>query len=148
MDKNGRIYNIQTDLVPAKILAKSDKSFDSKVGKKTAEAADASAPLELSAEEAVELAFAATGVNRSNKRSAVETEFVYFPHEGLPTPAWKVVVASTSGRAGEWKVYVDAVTSDIMKPSVSSFPTIVEVTEHSTWTCIPTLPESSVQTVL
>ena len=43
-------------------------------------------------------------------------ELVYFPHEGIPTLAWKIIV-KTSKPIGEWKIYINAMTGEVLHKS-------------------------------
>jgi Zn-dependent metalloprotease len=115
VDKHGKVYNIQNDLIPLQFLRKADDAVQAKRARNAASPRRAGAEAELTADEAIERAFEATGDKSESSRRAEMPEYVYFPHDGIPTPAWKVTVENTSSRAGEWKVYVDAVSGDVLE---------------------------------
>jgi Zn-dependent metalloprotease len=97
IDQSGRVYNIQNDLIPQKLLGK----------KVTARAAAIVAPgAPLSKEQATQKALEATGATAQTPYEVVAVEEVMFPVNGVPTAAWKVVVVHEKPR-GEWKVYID-----------------------------------------
>jgi len=106
IDKDGKVYNILNDLVPEPIMTKTKKAE----GKR---AALAVAPQPLSDEGAEARALEATGAAKAKSAEVLERELVCFPHKGIPTPAWKVVVKTTGPAAG-WKVYLDAITGDAL----------------------------------
>jgi Zn-dependent metalloprotease len=99
IDKNGKIYNIHSDLIPEPFLAKSAKAEKTPV---------------LSAENAVSKAVAAVKALHKGRPEALEHELVYFPKNGIPTAAWKVIVKAT-GPEAEWRLYVDAETGAILE---------------------------------
>jgi hypothetical protein len=63
--------------------------------------------------EANEVAVIATGPTDA-AHEVLDTEDVMFPIEGVPRPAWKVMVVRHQPR-GDWKVYVDAATGDVLE---------------------------------
>jgi hypothetical protein len=95
LDRSGRVYNIQNDLIPTTVLAKAATK---------ARAAAAKAP---SPDRAIRRAFAAAGCAKSRTKEVLETQLVYYPVDGIPHLAWKVVLKADRP-LGEWKVYVDA----------------------------------------
>ena len=99
IDKNGKVYNIHSDLIPEPFLAKAAKA------KKTPA---------LSAKDAVSKAVHAVEGLHKGKPDALAHELVYFPYNGIPTPAWKVIVKAT-GPEAEWRMYVDAETGAILE---------------------------------
>ena len=104
IDKNGKIYNIQNDLVPEPVLSQAEKS-------KAAEAAVEAA--QLSADEAKKRALETLSDGHADSDNVMSTELVYFPHDGLPTLAWKIIV-KTDQPPTEWKIYLDATTGAIL----------------------------------
>ena len=102
LDKDANVYNVQNDLIPTPIIEKSAQSKKNRAAK--------AAPPDPTA--AVKTAFKETGCAKSKTREALETQLVYFPHKGVPTLAWKVVVRATRP-AREWKVYVDAASGKV-----------------------------------
>jgi Zn-dependent metalloprotease len=105
IDKTGHVYNVHNDLVPERVLAKTETRV---------KAARRGALPQLSQEQARARALDATGSSATNPHEIVEQEQVYYPVKGEPTAAWKVVVRSTHP-AGEWKVYVDAASGEILR---------------------------------
>jgi Zn-dependent metalloprotease len=104
LDKDSNVYNVQNDLIPTTIIEKSAQS-------RKARAAKAVAPDPTAA---VKTAFKETGCAKSKTREALETQLVYFPHKGVPTLAWKVIVRGTRPTR-EWKVYVDAANGKVLE---------------------------------
>ena len=43
----------------------------------------------------------------------LENELVYYPHNGVPTLAWKVIVR-TSKPIAEWRIYLDALNGAVL----------------------------------
>jgi Zn-dependent metalloprotease len=106
IDKDGRVYNVQNDLVPDPVIAKARKSEARKAP--AGAAAAAVMPTEAQAQ-----AKAAKAVHAVDAK-IVESEACYFPYEGVPRAAWKIVLASKKPR-GDWKVYVDSQTGEILE---------------------------------
>lgn len=112
IDKEGRVYNILSDLVPEPALART----------RQAEAAFAPATTrQLSEREAQDFAIKAAGAPKGDSKVLVD-ELVYYPRDGVPVLAWKVIVKTTPAksrnqtvRPAEWKMYIDAVTGDIIE---------------------------------
>jgi hypothetical protein len=99
VDPSGRVFNVQNDLMPA-------QARDRSTTRATANGTGA-----ISGAEAVERARAATG---TNPHAALHSsEQVAFPVDGRTRPAWKVVLVATE-LPGEWKVYVDAASGDVL----------------------------------
>ena len=117
IDKEGEIYAINNDLVPKKFLEKSDKADETKRAKKAG--SNKGKPVTtkslIQEDEACKIAFKAVKDKKRTKYKVFESESVYYTHEGVPTLAWKISVISDTARAGEWKVYVDAVTGEILE---------------------------------
>ena len=107
IDKDGRVYNLLNDLVPEPIIAKAKKT---EAKRKTTAAA---ATGELSLEEAKNQALATTGATSDSSNEVLENEMVYFPYNGIPTLAWKILVRTSKPRA-EWKIYLDAKTGVVL----------------------------------
>jgi hypothetical protein len=95
LDREGRVYNIQNDLIPTAVLEKA-------ATKAVAAAAKAPSP-----DRAIRRAFAAVGCAKSRSKEVLEAQLVYYPVESIPKLAWKVVLKADRP-LGEWKVYVDA----------------------------------------
>ncbi len=115
IDKDGRVYGIQNDLVPNKFLEKSEKAHAAKQKKAASASGKRGTAAGVTQDQVKVIACDATRDDRRNPREAVEAESCYFTQDGVPTSAWKVIVVNPSSRAGEWKVYVDAVTGEILQ---------------------------------
>lgn len=102
VDPAGRVFNVQTDLFP-----------DSMLGGKRAATAEEPSPV-ITEAEALERAQAATGASPEAPHEVHSTEQVTLPVDGQPRPAWKVVLVATQ-QPGEWKVYVDASTGEVLR---------------------------------
>jgi hypothetical protein len=100
IDPSGKVFNLQSDLLPDKVLAKTRAL---------------AAPLVtgITADQARAKALDVTGSTRTAPHTIHSTEEVTYPVDGQPTPAWKVIVVSTEP-PGEWKVYVDAVSGEVL----------------------------------
>lgn len=107
IDKKGKVYNIQSDIVPNKFLERGAKASAAK--RKAAAAAETA---EITEAAAVKSAIAAAGAESSCE--CLSAESVFYPHEGIPTAAWKFILKNKKGPAGEWRVYVDAITGDVL----------------------------------
>ncbi|MGA7900156.1 MAG: M36 family metallopeptidase [Nitrososphaeraceae archaeon] len=106
IDKMGRVYNIHNDLVPDNIIEKSKKIEER--GRATI-----AATKELSLEDAKARALAAVGGASDSTNEVLDSELVYFPHNGIPTLAWKIIV-KISKPLGEWRIYLDALDGSIL----------------------------------
>src|SRR4030095_5474115 len=100
IDPSGKVFNLQSDLLPNKVLAK-------------AEAPAATTVTSITADQAKAKALDVTGSTRTTPHTIYSTAEVTYPVDGQPTPAWKVVVVGTQP-PGEWKVYVDAVSGAVL----------------------------------
>jgi Zn-dependent metalloprotease len=107
IDKDGRIYNIHNDLVPDTIIERSKKKEE-----RTKQIAAAAAK-ELSSDEAKGKAIEASGAASDSTNEVLDNELVYYPHNGVPTLAWKVIV-KTSKPLAEWRIYLDAVNGSVL----------------------------------
>jgi Zn-dependent metalloprotease len=105
IDKEGRVYNINNDLIPETIIEKSKK--------KEEKSKQIAAAKEFSADEAKNRALEATGAASDSTNEVLDNELVYFPHNGIPTLAWKVII-KTSKPLAEWRIYLDAVNGSIL----------------------------------
>jgi Zn-dependent metalloprotease len=105
IDKDGKVYNIQNDLVPDSVMAKTRKVETRR---------DLMAPAkQLSAEEAKSRALELVEATGKSSKDVLENELLYFPYNDVPTLAWKVIVKTTSPQA-EWKMYLDAHSGAIL----------------------------------
>ena len=90
IDPAGKVYNVQSDLIPDSVLVQGQGAELAASG--------------IAKEEAIAKALTATGSTGDSPHTIHSTEQVAYPVDGQPTPAWKVVVVGDA--AGEWKVYV------------------------------------------
>lgn len=102
IDKDGRVYNVQNDLVPQKALARVASQPGAKRGGARGRALD----------ERTIRDEARAGVT-GGTREVLSSELLYRPTDGLPRLSWKVVVHTTDPSA-EWKMYFDAVTGQLL----------------------------------
>jgi Zn-dependent metalloprotease len=100
IDPKGKVFNVQSDLVPNKVLDKSKRSVTAKV-------------TGISVNQAKAKALEVTGSAHHDPHIVHSTEKVTYPVNGKPIPAWKVVVVGDKPR-GEWKVYVDAASGKVL----------------------------------
>jgi fungalysin metallopeptidase (M36)/peptidase YpeB-like protein len=100
VDPAGKIFNVQSDLIPESVLSK-------------AKAPATLAGSGITDEEAIAKALAATGSTSETPHTIHSTEQVAYPVDGQPAPAWKVVVIGDQP-LGEWKVYVDAASGAVL----------------------------------
>jgi Zn-dependent metalloprotease len=100
IDPSGKVFNLQSDLIPEKVLARAKVSGAPPVTTITADQAKATA-------------LEATGSTTTAPHTVHSTEEVTYPVDGTPIPAWKVVVVGTEPW-GEWKVYVDAASGEVL----------------------------------
>ncbi len=106
VSKDGKVFNVVNELVPVKAIAA--------VRKKTARRA----PL-LSDDEAKARALELARETKGTTAKILGSEFVYFPYDGIPTAAWKVLVQisaprSTEDKSREWKLYLDARSGNVL----------------------------------
>jgi hypothetical protein len=106
IDKKGKVYNIQSDLVP--------KSFILKVKpKERQKTAKLSKRKVLSSDDVTSLALKAAGSRKTSENKLLKKEQVYFPYKGVPTLAWKVIVETIRPRK-EMKMYLDAISGKVL----------------------------------
>ncbi len=98
LDKHGNVFNVVNDLVPAPFMRKAAKQ-----AKKQA----------LTRAEALQRALAAVRVPAGKLQKVEEPESVFYPVDGVPTLAWKVMVKGAMPPR-EFKVYVDAQRGKIL----------------------------------
>jgi Zn-dependent metalloprotease len=109
IDNEGKVFNIQNDLVPEPVLKKSE----SLQSKKNATAMRAKATGQLTADEVKTLALEAVKPSVSTPEDVVETELLFYPANSIPTLAWKVILNAEKPKA-EYKIYFDAVTGAVI----------------------------------
>ena len=112
IDNEGRVFNIQSDLVPEPVIEKTRKA-EAKLSAKTG-------PQQLSADEAKQRALEAAAPPDGALAEVLLCELVYYPHNGVPTLAWKAVVKvgaskAAGSRPAEWKLYLDASDGAILE---------------------------------
>src|SRR5687768_11534409 len=105
IDKEGKVYNIQNDLVPFSVLDKAQKAKDKK---------SKAAPRQINVEEAKKIALKAAKVKGNMEAEITDTELTWYSKDGIPTLSWKVVVSVTHPVA-QWKFYIDALTKVVLK---------------------------------
>jgi Zn-dependent metalloprotease len=93
IDREGRVYNVQNDLIPQVTLKRAARP---------ARAARTAAPA-LDEAAIREAARAAVG---DGQGEVIEAEACFVPRDGVPRAAWKVIVVRRRPR-GEWKLYLD-----------------------------------------
>ena len=106
IDKEGKVFNVVSDLIPDKVLVAARRKNKTKA-------------VLISADEAKARTLALAEKTKGATATVHETEFVYFPHDGIPTAAWKVLVhidapRSPKNKTMEWKVYLDAQTGEVL----------------------------------
>lgn len=114
VDKDGRVFNIQNDLLPEPAMVEA---------RKTEARRDASPQAkQLSASEAQARALEAAASALGDSSKIVHTESCYYTYNGVPTLSWKVIVRTTpkpseakKRRPAEWKMYIDAQTGTILE---------------------------------
>ncbi|HJT85282.1 MAG TPA: M36 family metallopeptidase [Nitrososphaeraceae archaeon] len=103
IDKNGKIYNINNDLVPQDFISKA----------KNRETKTLEEENKLTVSEIKNLAIKNTPTKKDESCEVIGTERVYYPYKGVPTDSWKVIVKTENPRA-EWKIYLDATTGKVL----------------------------------
>ena len=114
IDKEGRVYNIQNDLVPEPAMAKARKA--------DARRATPGETTKLSASDAEARALEAVAPAKGDAVEVIHNELCYYKQNGVPTLSWKVIVktnpapsAPRTRRPAEWKLYIDAETGAILE---------------------------------
>jgi Zn-dependent metalloprotease len=114
VDKKGRVFNIQNDLVPEPAMAVARKADASR--------AASTATSQLSAADAKTRAQEAAASAKDASSEIAHSELCYFPYKGVPRLSWKVIVKTTpkpafakSRRPAEWKIYIDADNGAILE---------------------------------
>jgi len=113
IDKDGRVYNILSDLVPEPAIAKTRMAEARRPG--------ATRRRQLAESEANARAIEAAGAGPGDSVKVLLTELVYYPRNGVPILTWKVIVKTTPSsesktqRPAEWKMYIDAETGEILE---------------------------------
>ncbi|QIF01669.1 M36 family metallopeptidase [Roseimicrobium sp. ORNL1] len=111
IDKSGRIYNVQSDLVPEKNL---EKAASSKAKSKSKAEGAGTAAKALSAEQAVARAKEAISAPAGSEVIVESQELVFLPVNGVPVSAWKLVLRCAKP-AAEYRMYVDSQSGAILE---------------------------------
>jgi Zn-dependent metalloprotease len=107
IDNKGKVYNILNDLVPEPVLKKTESMQANKA------ASSQTAGTQLTADDVRALALKAIEPSSATTEQILSTELVYYPKDGVPVLAWKVIIDVNRPKA-EWKIYFDAVTGGII----------------------------------
>jgi Zn-dependent metalloprotease len=113
IDKEGRVYNILSDLVPEPLMAKARMAEARRAG--------ATHRKQLSEGEAEARAIEAAAAAPGDSVKVLSSELVYYPRNAVPVLTWKVIDKTTpgyenrTGRPAEWKMYIDAETGEIVE---------------------------------
>ena len=112
IDRNGRVYNILSELVPEPVM---------KETRKTEAALEAVVSRQLTAREARERALEAASAGTA-AAEVVDSELCYYQGDGAPVLSWKVTVKTRQrksrgrpARPAEWRMYLDARTGAILE---------------------------------
>jgi len=106
IDKKGRVYNIQSDLVP-RLYIPDSTSHESKKRSKSDKRKL------LTPSYITSLAIKAVALRKTSSHKVLKKELLYFPYKGVPTLAWKIIVETNKPRR-EWKMYLDAVSGKLL----------------------------------
>lgn len=102
IDKDGRVFNVVNDVVPAPTIEKV---------KKRAAARDIARAPQLSERQAVARAIAVAGA--AAEKTVLHKELCYYQAAAGPVLSWKVIV-QTVKPAAEWKLYLDAGSGEVL----------------------------------
>ena len=98
IDTAGRVFNVQNDLIPKRLLDQGDRDA-------RARAVPGTRPLTKA--QALAKAFEAAPIARGGTREVLHAELMYGTVKSKPRLTWKIVVHTTKPQA-EWKLYLDA----------------------------------------
>ncbi len=108
LDEAGRVFNLQNDLVPLRVLA-ARRDGATKASRLHGDEGRA-----LTQAEAEARALAAIAPARGLKKRVIGTpELLYRPTDSDPRLTWKIVVKS-GPPAREWKIYLDAFSGELL----------------------------------
>lgn len=114
IDKDGRVFNILSDLIPEAAMARTRLAEARRAG--------VTRRRQLSEGEADARAVEAAEAGPGDAVKVLLKELVYYPRDGVPILTWKVIVKRTPGsesrtasRPAEWKMYIDAETGEIIE---------------------------------
>ncbi|HZV69830.1 MAG TPA: M36 family metallopeptidase [Saprospiraceae bacterium] len=105
IDSEGKVYNIQNDLIPLPQIEKASKAKEKK-GKVNDK--------QLTLAEATIIAEKAMKVSNNPTKSITDSELTWYTIDQIPILAWKIVI-SIQKPIAEWKFYVDAYTKKVLK---------------------------------
>jgi Zn-dependent metalloprotease len=105
IDNDGKVYNIQNDLVPHPVLQKAAKANATK---------SKSAPEQIDVEEAKKIALNKSAVKGKVTGKVTDTELTWYSIDGIPTLSWKIVV-TVEKPVAQWKFYIDVLTKEVLK---------------------------------
>lgn len=117
IDKNGKVFNVQNDLIPSAVVSKANEVDKKKKG------VDLSTKGKISAQKIITLALEEAD-DKGGKRSAVlKKELLYFPFNKQLVLAWKIIIETRTPERGikgkskpaEWKMYFDAVSGKLLE---------------------------------
>lgn len=103
IDPKGCVYNVQNDMVPIKVGARTAKTARMSMRGPKART--------LSEEEA--RSHAVKKLRTKGTYDVLSSELVYRLHDAIPRLSWKVVVR-TRHPIAEWKMYLDAITGQLL----------------------------------
>ena len=104
IDSAGRVFNVQNDLIPERLLQEGDRDARARVAPGTRP---------LTKAQALAKAFVAAPIARGGRREVLHAELMYGTQKSKPRLAWKIVVHTTRPQA-EWKLYLDAHSGDVL----------------------------------
>jgi Zn-dependent metalloprotease len=110
IDPEGRVFNIQNDLVPEPVLKKSENVQ----ANKTASFADAGEAIQLTSDQIKQRAIQAVQPAEATKNDIAEAELVYYPENGVPMLAWKVIIKTLNPK-DKLKIYFDAISGVVIE---------------------------------
>ena len=98
INKTGKVFNVQNDLVP---VVETDKTA-------VKEKAKAKLITRLAAEKKARASV------KGRTKETLLMEQVYWPYKGAPVASWKAIIRTT-GPVGEWRIYIDAHTGKVLE---------------------------------
>lgn len=112
IDGDGRVFNVQNDLVPLAVLERRAPSRDGSTRQASRLRGDEAEP--ISQAQAEQIALAAVRVPKGGRKRVLGTsELLYRPTDGDPRLTWKIVVRSAPPTR-EWRMYIDAFSGRVL----------------------------------
>lgn len=105
IDKDGKVFNIQNDLVPHPTLAKAAKAKAQK---------SKTAPKEITLEDATKIAFGEVKAKSKAGTDVTDSEKTWYSKNGIPVLCWKIVL-HVKKPVAQWKMYIDVLTGEVVK---------------------------------